>query len=63
MSTKYKNISEMEQTIIGVGVVKAGQEFISSQEIINPNIQVVGEAETKQPEQPPVDEPKAEVQA
>lgn len=39
MKTKYKNISDQELVIVGIGVVAAGQEFISSQEIINPNIQ------------------------
>lgn len=56
---KYKNVSAVEQVIVGVGVVPAGQEFITHHEIENPNIEDLGEVDepsqvvgvqTKQPQ-------------
>lgn len=38
---KYKNISGLEQTIIGVGCVPAGAVFTSVVPINNPNFQPV----------------------
>jgi len=39
---KYKNISENDQSIVGVGLVLAGQEFQSPRLIENPNIERLG---------------------
>lgn len=40
---RYKNISEQEQMIIGVGVVKAGEVIESDTVIENPNFVLVPE--------------------
>lgn len=57
MSNKYKNISDQTQTIVGVGVVGPGQEFTTSQELINPNLQPLGnQAGATQPVEIPVEQ-------
>lgn len=42
---KYKNVSELDQSIIGLGLVPAGKEFTSNVKIENPNFQLVSESE------------------
>jgi hypothetical protein len=46
---RYKNISTKEMTIPGIGVVEAGGEIETKQEISNPNFQEVkGKVEEKE---------------
>lgn len=45
MLRKYKNVSDTEQVIVGVGTVVPGQEFQSHRVIENPNIQVLSEVQ------------------
>lgn len=40
---KYKNISDQDQTVIGVGVVKAGETIEVDTPIENPNFVLVPE--------------------
>lgn len=41
---KYKNVSDKQQSVIGVGVVEAGEELVSEHAIENPNLEYIGEA-------------------
>lgn len=56
MRNIYKNTSDETLAIVGVGVVEAGQEFVSSQEIINPNIENLGEYTEAVDDQPTVND-------
>lgn len=51
MGYRYKNVSGMDQTIVGVGVVKADAEFTINGVIHNPNFQLVTEAVATQDQQ------------
>lgn len=44
---KYKNVSELDQSLVGLGLVPAGTEFSSNVKIENPNFVLIGE--DKQP--------------
>lgn len=46
MAHKYKNESGKDQTLIGVGIVKADGEVVVERPIENPNFKYVGEVET-----------------
>lgn len=36
----YKNISNTTQTLIGVGIIKAGQKFEVSEKVVNGNFEL-----------------------
>lgn len=39
----YRNVSDSDQTVLGVGIVAPGKTFTSDEEIINPNFELVRE--------------------
>lgn len=49
---KYKNESDQDLDLIGIGQVKAGQEFSSPRLIENPNIKILEGAEPTAPAEP-----------
>lgn len=60
MSFKYKNVSELDQSIDGYGIIKAGEEFTAEVEVYNKNFELVGsqnESAHIPVEQPKVEEP------
>ena len=40
---KYKNVSDMEQSLIGFGVVAAGDEIETDRAVENPNFKFIGD--------------------
>lgn len=46
---KYKNKTDQDLTLVGLGIVKAGAEFQSPVFIENPNIELLGDAEETPP--------------
>lgn len=46
---KYKNVTDNEMWLPGIGRVQGGQEFVSSHNIENPNIELVEEVQEAAP--------------
>lgn len=40
---KYKNVSATEQSLIGFGIVKAGEEIETDRAVENPNFKYIGD--------------------
>lgn len=52
MTYRYKNVSDQDQDIIGLGLVPAGAEFTTSIEINNPNFEKLGDTPAETPAAP-----------
>lgn len=47
MSYTYKNRTDEDLTVIGVGVVKAGATITTDREVNNPNLELVNDGKKK----------------
>lgn len=54
---KYQNISEVEQSLIGVGRVSAGKTVETDEPVYNPNFKIVGSQRLVNVEKPTIQSP------
>lgn len=63
MSYTYRNTSEYELNVVGVGIIAPGERFESLQLIENPNIELVNDPAPEAPHMPTPEQPVPEAPA